>query len=200
MRTAVVDELEQRLKIDEVYSLIYRDNVESVEVACGKAGISKATFYNWPAELRDEIKNDVLTRQLEYRREREEALERAKLDAEAGLLNKGYELLSEAMDIMAGIMRTSRSDFNKKAAADFILDVTRNKLNPDKGKTVIVNATQEEERLQLTAPEPTRWLPPPDSVTHSDDLRLASEIQTKAKFPDGSTVETRLTRPDVVDG
>jgi hypothetical protein len=196
-----VDELDQRLKIDEVYSLIYRDNVESIEAACGHAGISKATFYNWPSELRDKIRIEVIQREMQNRREREETVDRAKVDLEMELYRDAVDWLRQGTARLGNILMNSRSDFNSIAAYKELRDTVRNRLRPDKAKTVIFEGKEEGPPLpQLPAPEPTRWLPPPDSVTHSDDLRLASEIQTKAKFPDGSQLETKLTRPDVVDG
>jgi hypothetical protein len=195
-----MDEEQQRLKVYDIYTLIYAKNVQSIEDACKEVGISKATFYNWDERLREEERLRVFEDQRKLRVDRQEAIERAKADAELTLINDGVRILLASRQRIENIILNSRSDFNSIAAYKEIRDDVRNGLKADKGKTIIFEGKSEEIPAALPAPEPTRWLPPPDAVTAATDLRLASEVQTTAKFPDGSQLETKLTRPDVVDG
>ncbi len=195
-----IQEMEMTLTIRRVYTSYYQDKLDSIKDACEQAGISKATLYNYPKDLRERIQAEVLTEVTEFERERAESKRRKVIDIEAQIVEKGLPLVLEAMDTAATIMRTSRSDFNRLAAIDRITNLTRNRLTPDNAKIVISPDDDGDKPPALPPAEPVRWLPNPDSVGPAADLRLASEVKTEAKFEDGTTLQQTVRRPPVVDG
>ncbi len=195
-----VQQMEMTLIIRRVYTSYYQDKLDSIKDACEQAGISKATLYNYPKELREKIQAEVLGEVIEFERERAESQRRKIIETEAQIVEKGLPLVLEAMDVAANVMRTSRSDFNKLAAVDRIADLLRNKLMPDRAKIIVGSDDEGDKPAALPPAEPVRWLPSPDAVGPAADLRLASEVKTEAKFEDGTTVQQTVRRPPVVDG
>ena len=201
----MADEDEVRLRVTQVYRAFYGNKAENLDAACEMAGISRGTFYNWlkkdfprvVEEIRQTVVDEILSRQ----NEREEYLERVRLDSEAKLLVKSYALAEEGLDIMGRIMRESKSDFNAKAAFDSIVNMGRNGLKPDKSKIIINAGGKDDDAPRLPAPaaRPFNALPPPDSVKPAQSVELASEM-TMRKHRDGTLEKHEVQYPDVING